>query len=216
MWAMRMLGYQGLSMSELEPYLRDEKQGKVFGITFDDGYANNLHHALPVLQRYGFTSTCYVVADLVGQYNRWDDGRGVPRSPLMTAEELQKWVDGKQEVGSHTLTHVFLSELDPAQQWEEIAQSRRGLEACVRQAQGVRHFCYPYGSMNQTSVDCVRRADYATATTTVRGRVSHYGSGLALPRVLVSRTTTWMQLLVKCLTRYEDRRGIDKLPTTYV
>src|SRR5450830_633760 len=72
MWALHALGYRGLSMTGLEPHLRGEKQGRVFGITFDDGYANNLHRALPVLQRYGFSSTCYVVADLIGQYNRWD------------------------------------------------------------------------------------------------------------------------------------------------
>jgi len=27
---------------------------------------------------------------------------------------------------------------------------------------------------------------------------------LELPRVLVSRTTTWLHLLVKCFTAYED------------
>jgi len=211
MWALHALGYRGLSMTDLEPYLRGEKQGRVFGITFDDGYANNLHCALPVLKRYGFTSTCYVVADLLGQYNRWDDGRGVPHAALMTAQELQQWVDAGQEVGSHTLSHAFLTDLDADQQWAEISQSRQQLESCIRQPQGVQHFCYPYGALNQVSVDCVQKAAYATATTTVRGRVTGWGNGLLLPRVLVSRTTTWMQLLIKCLTRYEDRRGIDRL-----
>jgi len=213
MWALHTLGYQGLSMTGLEPYLRGEKRGRVFGITFDDGYANNLHCALPVLRRYGFSSTCYVVADLLGQYNRWDDGRGVPHSPLMTAQELQQWVDAGQEVGSHTLNHAFLTDLDADQQWTEIAQSRLSLDSCVSQARGVRHFCYPYGALNQVSVDHVRKAGYTTATTTVRGRVQDVDNSFLLPRVLVSRTTTWMQLLIKCLTGYEDRRRVDKLVT---
>ena len=58
---MRMLkwmGYRGLSMSGLLPYLRGEKRGKVVGITFDDGYLDNLVHALPVLLEYGFQATC--------------------------------------------------------------------------------------------------------------------------------------------------------------
>jgi peptidoglycan/xylan/chitin deacetylase (PgdA/CDA1 family) len=211
MWALNALGFRGLSMTALEPYLRGEKQGRVFGITFDDGYANNLHHALPVLQRYGFSSTCYVVADLIGQYNRWDDGRGVPRAPLMTVGELQQWVDAGQEVGSHTLSHPFLTDLDADQQWAEIAQSRERLESCINQSLGVRHFCYPYGALNPVSVACARKAGYTTATTTVRGRVTAWGNELLLPRVLVSRTTTWMQLLIKCLTRYEDRRGVKRL-----
>jgi len=59
----------------------------------------------------------------------------------------------------------------------------------------------------------VRKAGYTTATTTVRGRVQDVDNSFLLPRVLVSRTTTWMQLLVKCLTGYEDRRRVDKLVT---
>ena len=209
MGALRSLGYRGLSMSDLEPYLRGEKDGKVFGITFDDGYENNLRCALPVLKRCGFTSTCYVVAGLVGGCNSWDIERGVVQVPLMNAQQLQTWVDAGQEVGSHTLTHANLPELGEALQAEEIMQSRLRLEALVKQAQGVRHFCYPYGGFNEVSVNCVRAAGYTTATTTARGRISSLQAQnlLLLPRVLVSRTTTWMHLLLKCLTEYEDRRG---------
>lgn len=209
MGALRSLGYRGLSMSDLEPYLRGDKDGKVFGITFDDGYENNLRCALPVLTRCGFTSTCYVVAGLVGGCNSWDIERGVVQVPLMNAHQLQTWVDSGQEVGSHTLTHANLPELGEALQAEEIMQSRLRLEALVKQAKGVRHFCYPYGGFNEVSVNCVRAAGYTTATTTARGRISSLQAQnlLLLPRVLVSRTTTWMHLLLKCLTEYEDRRG---------
>lgn len=217
MGLLQALGYRGMSMSDLEPYLRGEKQGKVFGITFDDGYENNLRCALPVLKRHGFTSTCYVVADLVGQFNSWDSAQGVLQVPLMTDKQLHEWVAAGQEVGSHTLTHAFLPELSEAEQASEISQSRLKLEALVRQPQGVRHFCYPYGGYSQVSVNCVRDAGYATATTTVRGRVSDVQAGklLTLPRVLVSRTTTWVHILLKCLTRYEDRRGNDRAANVY-
>ena len=60
---LKLMGYRGLSMGALLPYLQGEKNGKVVGITFDDGYQNNLSHALPVLVRHGFSSTCYVVRD---------------------------------------------------------------------------------------------------------------------------------------------------------
>jgi peptidoglycan/xylan/chitin deacetylase (PgdA/CDA1 family) len=212
MAAMRALGYRGMSMADLEPYLRGEKTGKVFGITFDDGYENNLRCALPVLQMHGFTSTCYVVADMIGQSNSWDAPGGVRQVPLMDVSQLQAWVDGGQEVGSHTLHHPFLPKLSEAEQCDEITRSRTKLEGLVRQQNGVRHFCYPYGQFDPISLKYARLAGYSTATTTVRGRVLT-GNGvdmLQLPRVLVSRTTTWMQLWVKCFTRYEDRRGIDR------
>lgn len=205
LWA---LGYRGLSMGDLEPYLQGARRGRVFGITFDDGYENNLQHALPVLRRFGFTSTCYVVADLVGQHNRWDTDLGVASARLMDAAQLQQWIDGGQEVGSHTLTHAHLPALSSAQQLQEIAVSRTRLESVLRQPGGVRHFCYPYGEYTADTLQAVRASGYAGATTTERGRawISPSIGMWDLPRVLVSRTTTAAHLLLKCFTRYEDRR----------
>jgi peptidoglycan/xylan/chitin deacetylase (PgdA/CDA1 family) len=208
MAALNALGFVGKSMGDLMPYLRGQSQGKVFGITFDDGYQNNLHCALPVLKRYGFTSTCYVVSNQVGKTNGWDKERGVIQVPLMNIKELQDWVDAGQEVGSHTLNHANLATLTEAEQAIEIGQSKVQLEALISQKAGVQHFCYPYGGLNKTAVQSVKAAGYLTATTTVRGRVmTGQSDELLLPRVLVSRTTTWMQLLLKCLSRYEDKRG---------
>jgi peptidoglycan/xylan/chitin deacetylase (PgdA/CDA1 family) len=203
MWA---LGYRGMSMSDLEPYLRGELEGRVFGITLDDGYENNLRHALPILKRFGFTSTCYVVAEHIGKSNTWDAPHGIAQVPLMDAAQLQQWVDGGQEVGSHTLTHANLPTLSGAQQVQEVADSKSALEAAVKQTRGVRHFCYPYGLYDAITVRAVQASGYRTATTTARGRaqVTPQIHLLELPRVLVSRTTTWLHLLVKCFTAYED------------
>ncbi len=205
LWA---LGFKGLSMKDLLPYLKGQRTGRVFGITFDDGYENNLHHALPVMQRFGFTSTCYVVAQRAGQQNQWDFERGVPQVPLMNMAHMQAWIDAGQEIGSHTLTHPDLRQLSPAHQQHEIIDSKSQLEAQLKQIGGVRHFCYPYGSFDDSAVDCAAQAGYETATTTMRGR-AHPAQGrnlLVLPRVLVSRTTTCMHLLLKLMTSYEDRR----------
>jgi len=209
MACLRALGFKGLSMKDLLPYLSGQQQGRVFGITFDDGYENNLRCALPVLQRFGFSATCYVVADRVGQCNDWDRQRGVPQVPLMSVAQMQAWVDAGQEIGSHTLTHPELPTLAAAQQQREIVDARWVLEGMIRQPGGVRHFCYPYGAFDPGSVRSAKEAGYDTATTTIRGRVDH-GQGrdlMTLPRVLVSRTTSCMHLVLKCLTRYEDRRG---------
>ena len=216
MAALSAFGYAGKSMGDLLPYLNGTKRGKVFGITFDDGYENNLRCALPVLNRYGFSSTCYIVANQVGKTNSWDLERGVLQVPLMNAQQLQTWVDAGQEVGSHTLNHANLETLSEAEQAMEISQSKTQLEALVQQKAGVQHFCYPYGGLNKTAIQNVKAAGYLTATTTVRGRaVQGQSDDLLLPRVLVSRTTTWMQLLLKCLSRYEDKRAVNHPSDVY-
>jgi peptidoglycan/xylan/chitin deacetylase (PgdA/CDA1 family) len=209
MAVMKVLGYTGLSMSELEPYLLGEKFGKVFGITFDDGYVNNLTHALPVLSQMNFTSTCYVVGDLIGKTNIWDLSKGIEQKPLMSIAQMQDWVNRGQEIGSHTLTHCDLTKISSQHLEREIADSKYLLESTVVQTRGVRHFCYPYGLFNDECVQIVKRVGYKTATTTVRGRVQNFGQSnlLKLPRVLVSRTTASLQLAIKCTTAYEDRRS---------
>ena len=203
---LKRLGYTGLSMTGLQPYLSGEKTGKVFGITFDDGYLNNLTHALPVLQKNGFTSTCYVVDGLLGQTNIWDAGVGIAQTPLMTAEQLLQWQAGGQEVGAHTQQHVdllALSETSELAAWAQIAKSKPALEAVLQQP--VNHFCYPFGKFDTRHETMAKQAGYTTATTTVRGRV-HAGSDMmTLPRVPVLRSTSLPVLWLKVATGYEDR-----------
>lgn len=203
MGLLRLLGYRGLSMRELEPYLAGQKQGKVVGITFDDGYRNNLDHALPVLSRHGFTATCYAVSGQFGGRNSWDEGL-VAQTPLMTHEEWGQWRDAGMDIGSHTRHHASLPDLDTAAAREEIAGSRHDLE----QALGceVRHFCYPYGRYTLEHAALAREAGYATATTTNRGRVQAGEDAYTLRRIMVACSTNLALFAAKVLTRYEDRR----------
>ena len=199
-----LLGYRGLSMRELEPYLQGTKQGRVVGITFDDGYQNNWQHALPVLQRHGFTATCYAVSDQIGGTNLWDRGLVAPQA-LMTQAQWRQWLAAGMDVGSHTRTHIDLSQCSAAQAEDNITRSKTILE----QALGceVRHFCYPYGRFRPEHAQMVQQAGYLSATTTHRGRVRPGADPFTLDRVLVACATTLAHLLLKVATPYEDRRG---------
>lgn len=202
---LKRLGYQGVSMSGLLPYLQGQKQGKVAGITFDDGYLNNLTHALPVLNDLGFSATCYAVSQLLGKTNVWDEAVGIPQVPLMNHAQLRAWVDGGQEVGAHTRHHVHLNALPDADCVEEIARSKVELQEIL--GQPVQHFCYPYGEYSQQHVRMVQEAGYTTATTTQRGRAKTGYNLFELRRVPVLRRTTRLQLLLKLATAYEDRKS---------
>ena len=201
---LRLLGYQGLSMSALEPYLRGDRAGKVVGITLDDGYVNNLQHALPALRKHGFSATCYVVSGQLGGTNAWDAAKGVPSSTLMNADQLRAWVAGGQEVGAHTRNHVDLTQNDDTVGWAEIAGCKRDLEGVL--GAEVRHFCYPYGLYEPQHAAMVRDAGYITATTTRRARARAHDDLFELARVPVLRTTSLPLLWLKVATSYEDRR----------
>jgi peptidoglycan/xylan/chitin deacetylase (PgdA/CDA1 family) len=200
---LKLLGYQGLSMSALLPYLKGERSGKVVGITFDDGYLNNLTHALPVLQRHGFSSTCYAVSNLLGRTNVWDQGIGIAQVPLMDAAQLRQWVAGGQEVGSHTQNHVRLLQSDAATARAEMVQDKAALEAFLETP--VQHFCYPYGEYAPEHVVMAREAGFASVTTTRRGRSTVGANLLELPRVPVVRSTSLPVFWLKVATAYEER-----------
>lgn len=201
---MARLGYRGLSMRDLLPYLRGEKAGKVFGITFDDGYCNVLEHAAPVLAQWGFTSTCYFVAAKLGQSNDWDAHLGIAPTRLMDADQVRRWASLGQEVGSHTLDHCHLPQLAPPLAGEQIVASRTALETVIQSP--VVSFCYPYGDWHPALAAKVRDAGYSNATLTERGLATARDDPFALPRVTVSAFTTLPKFLFKCLTRAEDRR----------
>lgn len=206
MFLLNSLGYRGLSMSALMPYLKGECSGKVVGITFDDGYLNNLVNALPVLKRHGFSSTCYVVSQYVGKTNVWDHEVGIPPASLMDAQQLRQWLSGGQEVGAHTRHHVHLMQANAPTCNGEIAQCKLELENMTGSA--VRHFCYPYGEYTANHVAIAREVGFQSVTSTRRGRCHADQDLLQLPRVTIVRSTTLPLFWLKLATRYEDRRRL--------
>lgn len=201
---LKLLGYQGLSLSALLPYLLGKKTGKVVGITFDDGYENNLVHALPALLKQGFSSTCYAVSGLLGKTNAWDETLGIAQASLMNEVQLQQWTAAGQEIGSHTRFHVDLTAVDDELGRAEIALGKAELESTV--GQQVNHFCYPYGHYEPRHMAMVAELGLATATTTQRSRCHAQTGLLQLPRVPVLRSTSLPVFWTKIATGYEDRR----------
>lgn len=205
MWLLRQLGYSGLSMSAAMPYLRGERQGRVAVITLDDGYADNLEAALPVLARHGFSATCYVVSGSIGRWNTWDAERLGVRKPLMSLDQLRQWQQAGMEIGAHSHTHPHLTRCDDVQLRDEIVASKRHIEDAT--GASVTQFCYPYGDVDDRVAAQACAAGYAAATTTHRGRAMPGMNLWRLPRIRVARHHTLAHLAMKALSRYEDRRG---------
>ena len=201
---LKLLGYRGLSMGDLLPYLNGEKKGRVVGITFDDGYQNNIANALPVLKKQRFSSTCYAVSGLLGQTNSWDKHLGIAQAPLMTEDDVRQWVVGGQEIGSHTHQHLDLLGTDDEACRADIALGKTSLEAIV--GRPVDHFCFPYGRYEPKHAVIAREAGFKSATTTQRSRCHAQTDLVQLPRVPVLRSTSLPVFWMKIATAYEDRR----------
>ncbi len=195
-WLAR-IGYRGVSVRELAPYVKGERQGRVFGITFDDGFQNVYRNALPILRQLGFTATCFFVSGQVGGFNRWDAEIGVPYAPCMSRQEMLDWAAAGNEIGSHTVDHVHLTQANPWIALNQIAGSRAQLEDMAGTA--IVSFCYPYGDVSSDVRDIVRDAGYSFATTTRKGRASSGDDPLLLPRRNVCLGDGWLTTLRKTI-----------------
>lgn len=186
MLTLKQLGYKGLSMRDAMPYLREGKKGKVFVITFDDGFVNVLENAAPVLAECGFTATNYFVSNQTGGSNIWDLPKGLPKTDCMSAQQIREWAALGHEVGAHTVDHVYLNSLDDQTSFRQIKDCKAALEDIVGSA--VTNFCYPYGANQTRHREMVREAGYETATTTIRARARPSDDPYGIPRIYVRRS----------------------------
>jgi peptidoglycan/xylan/chitin deacetylase (PgdA/CDA1 family) len=150
-----------LSSGSLDEFAKCEK-GRVI-VTFDDGFTSVLRNGLEILSRHGFRATEFLVAGSLGKQNHWDIAKADVPEQLMDEGQVREWLAAGHEIGSHSITHRNLRHLSPIEMREEISGSKKFLED--RFGIEVRHFCYPYGSWNETVRDLVVEAGYRTACT---------------------------------------------------
>lgn len=158
---LRDAGFKSQSLDEPLPRAGNPDRRVVF--TFDDGFANVLKHGLEPLAANGFRAIQFIVADRIGQLDEWNRADGEVLAPLMDAAQIKDWLAAGHQIGSHTLTHPFLTQLPPAKAREEISASKKKLEDLF--GAPIKHFCYPYGDWNESVRELVLDAGYRTACT---------------------------------------------------
>ena len=179
----------GFVSGSLSHSARPFKQAEIV-ITFDDGYVNVLRLALEPLAATKFTAIQFLPANLLGQRNEWDVALREAPEAIMDAAQVREWLAAGHDIGSHTLTHPFLTRLPADQAREEISASKKRLEDLF--GRPVEHFCYPYGDWNPAVRDVVIEAGYRTACTMEFGVNDAGTSPFALKRLMARyRSRNW-------------------------
>jgi peptidoglycan/xylan/chitin deacetylase (PgdA/CDA1 family) len=204
MWVLQRLGLRGVSMSQGLPRLRDKVRSNLVILTFDDGYVDTLTQAAPLLARFGFGATCYLVSDRLGDCSRWDDTRTGERKSLMSTEQVSAWLAAGMEIASHSRTHPMLHLVPDSEAETEIRDSRSALQATFGTT--IEHFAYPFGGFSSRTVELVRRAGYRSAATIHPGIASNRDDPHLLPRVLIDGTRGLGRFLLLVGTPYLDFR----------
>jgi len=163
------------------------------GLTFDDGYEDFLHTALPILEKLAFSATVFVVAGMLGQENSWEHRGGPkPRLRLLGVRGVREVQERGMEIGSHTLTHPRLSRLDRRVLVREVSESRQILSGIL--GTPVDGFCHPYGDLDSAAVQVVRETGYAYACATKK-RVEN--TVYDWPRIYVGDKDSSLRLGIK-------------------
>lgn len=141
-------------------------------LTFDDGYADNCHFALPLLLRERLPFTYFVSTDhlLKQQLFPHDVQQGVPLPPNSLAE-IRSLADAGVEIGAHTRSHPDLGKIHAASRLrDEILGSKQDLEQAIGKA--VDYFAFPYGLHANLSCQACRTVHEAG----FKGFCSAYGA----------------------------------------
>lgn len=181
-------------------------------ITFDDGYQDNLTNALPILKKYGFKATIYLVND---RHNRdWsgyrkakNEGAGLRDEPKLSDDEVKELLDSDLiEIGAHTLTHVNLNNLDELESQREICMSKELIERQFQTA--CKSFAYPFGLYGSQDIQTVGDCGYSNAVTTKLGIADLNNCNLfEIPRITVSGKDNSFAFWLKLRT---GKRGVKK------
>lgn len=136
----------------LVPSVKVGFNAPLISITFDDGWDSIYTYGLPLLQKYGFVTTQYLIS---GKLNT---------SQYMTTAMVQAFIAAGHEIGSHTVTHADLAKLTQAELNAELENSR----ATLQQLFGVtvaESIASPYGSYSAASVAAIQQV-YASHRAT--------------------------------------------------
>lgn len=153
-----------------------------FVISVDDGHSDGYTTAWPIMQKYGFVGTFYVVPGHIG------------RPGFMTWDMAATLAQAGNEIANHTMDHVSLpsyhgaalaAQIDHAALAIETQLATRGVTTTVRT------FAYPYGHFSVEAIQFLGARGYTLAVTTVHGTGAILGSEpLRCPRIRVSRGET--------------------------
>ena len=176
-----------LSLAELQARIKSGVNHRAaVSITFDDGYADNCHRALPLLIEEQIPCTYFVTSSHVFQGLPFPhDVSNGDRFPPNTLEQLRMLAEAGIEIGAHTRSHADLGRItDHDRLYDEIVTAGEELARAV--GRPMRYFAFPYGlhaNLNPAAFQIAREAGYAGVCSAFGGYNFPGGDAFHLQRI---------------------------------
>lgn len=178
------------------------KEARGVAITLDDGYRDNVTHALPILRELGLPATVFLATARMGGF--LDHDQPCEAARVMTWDEAHAWRDAGLAVGAHTRNHPRLSRLAADEQRAEIFGSRDDIAERLGAAPAT--FAYPFGSAadyDACSVALAREAGFRVAVSNRYGPVHAQDDPFTLRRIWIDATDDMPMLIAKVSGRLD-------------
>jgi len=144
-------------------------------ITFDDGNRSDHDHALPMLAARGFRATFFVCGKRTGESGELPPAR------------VRAMHDAGMHIGSHAMTHRFMTALSAGDEARELHESKELLESII--GARVDHFAPPGGRWSPRTARALAAAGFVAVSTSKFGFNDAAGARFAYRRLPVVRST---------------------------
>ncbi|MNO12026.1 Poly-beta-1,6-N-acetyl-D-glucosamine N-deacetylase precursor [compost metagenome] len=189
-------GYYTATLEELEKYIHGEISLplKTVVITFDDGYQNNYIYAYPILKKYGFHASIFLIGSKIEKQTAAFDPA---KKSYLSFDEIKASSD-VFEFNSHTYDlHYkgfekcgikYSSGLDTKLIEQDIAEIKSlGIDT--------PYFAYPFGEKSRPMMYLLQKNGYRMAFTVRQGFVRPGDPPMNLQRLTVTSSTQMSELL---------------------
>jgi len=153
-------------------------EGRIFHLSFDDGFRNIYTNAFPVMRQHGIQGAFFVPTAVIGADMATSDAYCQERLHLSGPVELATWDDLAEmfeagiDIGSHTRNHARFTDISasPTAMQDEIFGSKQDIE--TRLGGRCQYIAWPYGrdaDVDERSLEATRAAGYRACFGAFRG-----------------------------------------------
>ncbi len=185
---LRRQGFTGLTFGELGQRRRTGQPfpARSIVLTFDDGYADLIEEALPILIEHGFPATVFVTTGWLRDAGR--SAAATAPGRMLSWAQLAELSAAGVEIAAHTHSHPQLDQVSPARLRAELGDCKQLLED--RLGRSVCSLAYPYGYSSKRVRTVAREIGYLQAAAVANATAASTCDPFRLPRLTIRRSTS--------------------------
>ncbi len=151
----RCLNVEDLILLLKNSNINNEDLNKCIVITFDDGYEGNYYYAYPVLKKYGFKGTIFLISNKIG------------REYMLSGSQIREMQKNDIFFGSHTIKHSLLGVIKNKNIYDELQGSKKTIEDVI--GKEIKYLSLPHGSYRKGYDVIAKLAGYEGGLTSDPG-----------------------------------------------